>query len=69
MNFWKKRKLKAFEKWKHAIQENKVFIINEVDYEKFMEKYVVENEVTDVLRKIVDDVVESCVVEGCEAFR
>lgn len=64
MNFWTKRKLKAFEGWKRSVEENKVFIINEVDYEKFMEKYVDENEVADILRKIVDDddvVVESCV--------
>ena len=57
MKFWTKRKLKAFEGWKRSVEENKVFIINEVDYEKFMEKYVDENEVADVLRKIVDDVV------------
>jgi len=58
MNFWTKRKLKAFEGWKRSVEENKVFIINEVDYEKFMEKYVDENEVADILRKIVDDVVD-----------
>lgn len=57
MKFWTKRKLKAFEGWKRSVEENKVFIINEVDYEKFMEKYLDENEVADVLRKIVDDVV------------
>lgn len=61
MKFWTKRKLKAFEGWKRSVEENKVFIINEVDYEKFMEKYVDENEVADVLRKIVDDVVDDVV--------
>ena len=63
MKFWTKRKLKAFEGWKRSVEENKVFIINEVDYEKFMEKYLDENEVADVLRKIVDDVVVDDVVE------
>ena len=59
MKFWTKRKIKEFEKWKKANEENMVFIINEDDYEKFMEKYIDENEVHDVLRKIIDDVVES----------
>ncbi len=66
MKFWTKRKIKEFEKWKKANEDNMVYIINEDDYEKFMEKYIDENEVHDVLRKIVDDVVESSVDKVCE---
>lgn len=59
MKFWTKRKIKEYEKWKKANNDNEVFIIDENDYEKFMEKYIDENVVNDVLRKIIDDVVDT----------
>ena len=65
MKFWTKRKIKEFEKWKKANEDNMVFIINEDDYEKFG-KNIRRNEVHDILRKIVDDVVESSVDKVCE---